>query len=575
LEKEGEGFLSLTLPSLGAALESALEEGFLTRVSTPSFGHDPRRTIPKFLKGLFRKIFSEDGKLLSEPDADAIFGIRQICYWFKKPKANCSDLRIKKAIAKFRSVEEDLDRYTAICSDEDPILRRVSDLLWAGSIFTDLTPERLVPRHGPGATAEHLSQGERHDIKTWYHRLEDTFPSDLFAVPNWGHAGSLERVSYLSEAEELPVRVVLVPKTLKTPRVIAIEPSHVQYAQQGLMLYLTEKIESYRLTRESIRFADQSVNKLGAQRASRDRKRATLDLSDASDRVHNELVKNVFRNSPVLDYLQSSRSTRAVLPDDKTPLTLRKFASMGSACCFPVEAMVFYTLIQVAIHYQAGITPTFASIARFSRDIDVYGDDIIVPTHSRRIVQTALEAFGLRVNGSKSFSKGWFRESCGGDYYRGYDVTPIYLRHQCPDELHHSMAEQMMSLTETSNLLYRRGLWRTCQHLRDLLDSVLRSKTPRSPYEGPGLVYHSYMFSTSCRWNDAHQGFAQKRVVFQPKKQKDPSTELGSLFRTLLGMEHSPEREVSSPTDLTSSVKRGSFRMKRRWVPATLGGFIA
>lgn len=63
LEKEGEGFLSLSLPSLGASLEKALEDGLLTRQSTPSFGHDRRKTIPRFLKGLFSKIFSDVGIL--------------------------------------------------------------------------------------------------------------------------------------------------------------------------------------------------------------------------------------------------------------------------------------------------------------------------------------------------------------------------------------------------------------------------------------------------------------------------------------------------------------------------------
>jgi hypothetical protein len=381
-------------------------------------------------------------------------------------------------------------------------------------------------------------------------------------------------VSILSEEEELPVRVVLVPKTVKTPRVIAIEPSHVQYMQQGLMLYLTEKVEHYRLTSNSIRFLDQTVNKQGARRASLNRMSATLDLSDASDRVHNELVKNVFKNSPVLDYLQSCRSSHAVLPDNKTPIKLLKFASMGSATCFPVEAMVFYTLIQVSLHYYHGITPTFASINRFSRMIDVYGDDIIVPVYSRRIVQTALEAFGLRVNKGKSFSKGFFRESCGGDYYRGYDVTPVYLRHQCPDELHHSMAEQIMSLTETSNLLYKRGLWKTSQYLRDQLENVMKGKIPRSRYEGAGLSFFSYIYTTSCRWSESIQAFSQKRFIFQPKRKKDPSTEAGTLMRVHLDMVHNPNRVVSSPTDYTSSVKRGSFRVQRRWVPATIGRFI-
>jgi hypothetical protein len=188
-------------------------------------------------------------------------------------------------------------------------------------------------------------------------------------------------------------------------------------------------------------------------------------------------------------------------------------------------------------------------------------------------VQTALEAFGLKINERKSFSNGFFRESCGGDYYRGYDVTPVYLRHQCRDELHHSMAEEMMSLTATSNLLYRRGLWKTSQHLRTILDTVNGRPIPVSSYDGAGLSYFSYRWTTSCRWNDATQSYAQYRTVYDPKKVSDPSCDIGTLMRSYLGMAHSPERSLTSPLDFAKSVKRGSFKMKRRWVPATIGRY--
>lgn len=572
IEKEGESFLSITLPSLGAALETALEDGFLTRQSCPGFGHDRRGTLPRLFGGLFRKIFSKSGTILPDACPDAIYGIRQLCNWFKKPKASCTPSREREAVAKYRKTEEDLKRFRDICSTDDPIMTQVSNILWGGSIFSDLSPEKLIPRHGPGATAEKLSANSRYEIRTWYKRSEPCFPVDLYCSPNIGDVESMDRISLLDEECELPVRVVLVPKTVKTPRVIAIEPSHVQYMQQGLMLYLTEKIETHRLTKESIRFRDQSVNNDGARRASLDRKRATLDLSDASDRVHYELVRNIFKNSPLLPYLEQSRSRKALLPDSETPLEIEKFASMGSAVCFPVEAMVFYTLIHVALHYYSGLTPTFASIAKFSRDIDVYGDDIIVPTWSRRIVQTALEAVGLKVNEKKSFSRGFFRESCGGDYYKGYDVTPIYLRHQCPDELHHFDSTQVMSLVETSNQLYKKGLWKSCQHLRTILERGLRTSIPRTPYKGAGLTWYSACFMTKLHWCQEHQGYVQKRIVYEPKKIGDVASETGKLMKALLSLSHRRGSKSSSfELDFDRSVKRGVFKMKRRWVSATIG----
>jgi len=136
VENEGESFMTLTLPELGAALEAALESGFLTRQMCPSFGHNKRETLPRFLGGLFRKIFSEDGHLREDADPDAIFGVRQICYWHKKPKATCDDRRVKAAIDRYLSVEEDLRKYTDLCINlkYDTLFRRVSDIIWESTL---------------------------------------------------------------------------------------------------------------------------------------------------------------------------------------------------------------------------------------------------------------------------------------------------------------------------------------------------------------------------------------------------------------------------------------------------------
>jgi hypothetical protein len=68
---------------------------------------------------------------------------------------------------------------------------------------------------------------------------------------------------------------------------------------------------------------------------------ATIDLSDASDRVSLALVEELFGFNPgFLRFLKLSRSPFAQLPGGELVL-LNKFASMGSALTFPVEAMVF------------------------------------------------------------------------------------------------------------------------------------------------------------------------------------------------------------------------------------------
>lgn len=63
-----------------------------------------------------------------------------------------------------------------------------------------------------------------------------------------------------------------------------------------------------------------------------------------------------------------------------------------------------------------------------ARLMSVYGDDIIIPTDGFDSMIEWLQKFDLIPNRGKSFSKSFFREACGMDAYKGYDVTPIKLQ---------------------------------------------------------------------------------------------------------------------------------------------------
>jgi len=58
----------------------------------------------------------------------------------------------------------------------------------------------------------------------------------------------------------------------------------------------------------------------------------------------------------------------------------------------------------------------------------VFGDDIILPIDEYREFTAILSQSGLVVNHDKSYFEGPFRESCGGDYWLGRDVTPFYVK---------------------------------------------------------------------------------------------------------------------------------------------------
>lgn len=97
-----------------------------------------------------------------------------------------------------------------------------------------------------------------------------------------------------------------------------------------------------------------------------------------------------------------------------------KFAPMGNALTFPVEELVFGSECQVIQEEMTGVTdrPLWS----------VYGDDIIVPVEWYDTLVEYLSALGFIVNKDKSFSTGFFRESCGKEYFHGKDVSPLYFK---------------------------------------------------------------------------------------------------------------------------------------------------
>lgn len=270
--------------------------------------------------------------------------------------------------------------------------------------------EMTIPRHGPGAVATGEKGWEKWHFKTIYTQLNSLavpdgtpYPAAKLVYLNPAHR---EAVRWQLDIHRHPItKVVAVPKDISKPRIISEEPLLMQYLQQGVMRYLYDRIESMT---EEIRFRDQSVN----ARLCRDWETyATLDLSDASDLVSRRLVWNLFPQS-WRRLLFGLRSHFAKLPDG-TIVPLRSFAPMGSALCFPVEALVFWALTSAYLH------ETFPG----SHRVSVYGDDIIVPRGYAEDVMSFLSSIGMKPNIAKCCFNGSFRESCGAEFLGGVDIT--------------------------------------------------------------------------------------------------------------------------------------------------------
>jgi len=182
---------------------------------------------------------------------------------------------------------------------------------------------------------------------------------------------------------------------------------------------------------------------------------ATLDLKEASDRVSNQLVRRMLENHPWLRAgVDSCRSRRAVVefPSGRSEsIRLGKFASMGSALTFPVEALVFATCAILGIERALGRQLTKKDVHRLRGQVRVYGDDIIVPVEYVHSVNEVLETFGFRVNFGKSYWTGKFRESCGGDYYDGHDVTIVRVRRIFPSSPRNALSVSRLSVCGTGS----------------------------------------------------------------------------------------------------------------------------
>jgi hypothetical protein len=286
-------------------------------------------------------------------------------------------------------------------------------------------PMDIIPKHGPGAVATGEKLEEKWQFARLYRDVHRVYPYYEYYLAGWGKE-LMDRLDWyrsLERCESGVAKVVLVPKDSRGPRLISCEPLEYQWIQQGLGRKLVDHLESSRITGGHINFRDQEVNRALALSSSKIGDYATLDLKEASDRVSVDLVKLLFANNEnVLRCLLATRTTATKLPDGSV-LPLKKFAPMGSALCFPVEALCFWALSVAAVMRRLRLQRQEVGDRVF-----VYGDDIIVPTDWAPIVMEALELCRLKVNRAKSCVTGRFRESCGMDAFNGVCVTPTRLK---------------------------------------------------------------------------------------------------------------------------------------------------
>lgn len=466
--REGISFLTKTMPRLDKHFTQVLAGEDVLDVSQYGFATIRGSKLPRFLGELFSQVLHSDGTLLPNPNADCVRMIRDILCAFYKYRVPYRDVQEQQVISDFKQTEVDLSNMTSFFTDnlsewmslhkwyldrtnsetlaltliesetaDNHVLAHVActarGLLQ--ELFSCFDPRDITPSHGPGVVSTKERLWDKYDWHNVSKRITDFYPFAEYFCASGGHVcDSYHSFSGVTEKDH-PAQVLLVPKDSRGPRLISCEPVDFQWIQQGLSRAIVRIVEAHPLTRYSVFFTDQGPNQKAALLGSLTGRYSTLDLKEASDRVHLELVRLLFP-SPLGEALCAARSTSTRLPNGEV-LQLCKYAPMGSALCFPVMALTIWSLLTAVL---CEPDPTIRLAIRLSfcsslpdkpceyDEIHVYGDDVIVPTACADSAMTILELFGLKINHSKSCTKGLFKESCGVDAFQGVNVTPVRLR---------------------------------------------------------------------------------------------------------------------------------------------------
>ena len=510
LVNRGLRMLTIDLPAVRKHFEQCLEKRQYTPSNLYLSGRGKKGVqVPAFLRDLYLQVFSTDGKLRDEPNVLAISDIRQIYETLGKLKESCEQEVIDNEAEAFIAIEREL-RYPNLGWDDDVLfvngrtshsqsfqdLHLVSDQSTLGGEFERITPsiskrqavtlQRVcdilstqfgdlhdedpdeLPQHGTGRVSNLAKSESKFDFSCWPAKLDHVFPYDRYARADFSAPSNLEcpGTDYLNH--EAPSKLIAVPKTMSGPRLIASEPNYHQWIQQLVRNQLERRIQRTDLD-NCVSFGAQEPNRSMALASSIDLSYATVDLKSASDRLSCWTVERALRaNSTLLERLHACRTRMMVNRVSKLhfqTIVLKKCFTQGSACTFPVQTILYSMFAIASDLISRDEEATRSNIISSSKRVRVFGDDIIVPTSTLPKLLEILEFLQLKVNLTKTFSKGNFRESCGLDAYNGVEVTPARIKRFSNNPSH----EVAVSMAESANNLFLRGMWHTANWLMSYL----------------------------------------------------------------------------------------------------------
>lgn len=477
LHVEGITFATKRLPDLATAMFRSLETGC---TSLPQFSKKRGTEHPAFLGRLFSLVFCNPDENLRTEGLNFLYNF---LVSFKKLKGDYPQKVIRKFFSGFVKVDRDLARIDFHAKELRPVLEDVRQQFLHFVEVTDLLGliEASTPQPGPGATNRPTEKHMRYRPHVRYNQIERVFQYEDWFYPNWYYAFISDGVHnglYNFTVNSPMARFKAVPKTYGKPRGVCIEENEMQVFQQLVRKAFYKAIELY--FGDKIALRKQSVNAELALNSSASGTHATIDESEASDRIARELVKNATSLVPKIWTILDALASKYVIPPIEVkdefpdPIKLNKFAPMGSALCFPVMSLIHMFLIKAIIRAHCSSFTTHDL-----NEIYVYGDDIILPVKYTELVYRELPKYGMKLNTDKSFYRSKFRESCGVHAYNGVDITPVYVKH-VPN---HNLSDAKASVFAVESQLFKKGLYNAAKLHRDLI----RTAYGEYPYVPEGL----------------------------------------------------------------------------------------
>jgi len=241
-----------------------------------------------------------------------------------------------------------------------------------------------------------------------------------------------------------------VPKTPEISRFIASEPVVNMCDQLAAANFIIDSLSLFGYHIDLQQDRNKRLAELGSIRGDGIGLRfCTLDLESASDRITPALVKLLFPPE-WYHFLMDIRSESCSVPG-VGEVELSMIGTMGNGFTFALMTFILTSLVYA-------LQRVYQDSKRNAIDwtkVGVYGDDIIVDTTLALPLVSALTSCGLVVNHNKSYDTGYFRESCGGDYFNGYDVTPVYIKSLV------SRAERIIALNQLLGWCRKHKVWLT------------------------------------------------------------------------------------------------------------------